>query len=63
MAQGAELLFLLLGGMGLFRLARPLRDRLETWFVRNFPASRRNIVVDLHPRSDGVFGAEDPDGD
>ncbi|HEY8120929.1 MAG TPA: hypothetical protein VII78_06380 [Myxococcota bacterium] len=63
MTRGAELLLLLLAGMALFRLARPLRDRLEAWFERNFPNERRNRVVELRRRRDGGFGAEDLDGD
>ena len=63
MGKGAELLFLLLFGMSLFRLARPLRDRLEAWFAHVFPDNRRNRVVELRRRRDGGFGAEDFDGD
>ncbi len=63
MAQGAELLVLLLAGVTLFRLARPLRDLLEAWFARTFPDNRRDRVVQLHRRRNGGFGAEDPDGD
>lgn len=62
MTQGAELLFLLLGALLLFRLLRPLRDRLEARFVRVFPDRRRHdVVVDLHDHGDGQFGPEDPD--
>jgi len=63
MAKGAELLVLLLAGVTLFRLARPLRDRIEAWFARMFPDDRRDRVVELRRRSDGAFGAEDSDGD
>jgi hypothetical protein len=61
--MGAELLVLILLGAALFRLVRPVRDRLEAWFARTFPDDRRNRVVQLHRRKDGGFGAEDPDGD
>ena len=63
MAEGAEFLVLSLVGMMLFRLAHPLRDRLEAWFARTFPDNRRNRVVELRRRRNGAFGLEDSDGD
>ena len=63
MGKGAELLVLLLAGMTLFRLARPLRDRIEGWLARMLTDNRRNRVVVLRPRRDGGFGAEGSDGD
>ena len=65
MTTGAELLVVLALGAALFRLALPLRDRLEAWYRRIFfpDSDRRGRVVDLRPRNDGAFGAEDPDGD
>jgi hypothetical protein len=57
----AELLVLVLVGVTLFRLARPLRDRLEAWFTQAFPDNDRDRVVPLRRR--GTFGVEDPDGD
>lgn len=63
MAEGAELLVLLLVGAALFRLARPLRDRLEGWFARTFPDNRGNRVALLRRRRNGTFGVEDSDGD
>ena len=64
MTTGAELLAVLALGAVLFRLARPLRNRLEAWYQRLFfpDSNRRGRVVDLRPRNDGAFGAEDPDG-
>jgi hypothetical protein len=62
--MAAELLMILALGALLFRVARPLRDRIERWFARNVHSeSRGGRVVDLRPRNDGAFGAEDPDGD
>ena len=54
---------LLAVGVLLFRAARPIRDRLETWYARIFPDNRRERVVELRRRRDGAFGAEDSDGD
>ena len=61
--MGAELLLLLVAGWGLFRLARPLRDRLERWFVSWLPPAESSRVVHLRRKRDGSFGAEDSHGD
>jgi hypothetical protein len=64
MTTPAELLVLVVLGAALFRLARPLRDRLEGWFARSrYPHELRGRVIDLQRRNGGAHGAEDPDGD
>jgi hypothetical protein len=63
MRRGAELLLLLVLGVGLFRLLRPLRDCVEAWFARVSGALERDRVIELRQRRNGAFGAEDPDGD
>jgi hypothetical protein len=64
MAGGAELLLLFVLGCALFRLARPLRDRIEAWYLRWLPpAHERPRVMNLRRRRDGSFGAEDRNGD
>jgi len=61
---GADLLLLAVLGAMLFRLARPLRDRLEAWYAHNvLPNSTRGRIIDLQRRKGGVFSAEDRDGD
>ncbi|HEU4428246.1 MAG TPA: hypothetical protein VFT98_05800 [Myxococcota bacterium] len=54
---------LLVLGAVLFRLLRPLRDRIEAWLARMSGASERDRVIELRRRRNGAFGAEDSDGD
>jgi len=64
MGRGAELLLLLVLGVALFRVLRPLRDRIEAWLVRISGAPERERVIELRRRRNGGFGTtEDPDGD
>lgn len=62
MGRGAELLLLIVLGVGLFRLLRPLRDRVEAWFARISGAPERDRVIELRRRRNS-FDEEDPDGD
>jgi len=50
-------------GVVMFRLARPLRDRIESWLTRMSGAPERERVIELRRRRNGAFDAEDPDGD
>jgi len=64
MGRGAELLVLIVLGVAMFRLLRPLRDRIEAWFARLSGAAERDRVIELRRRRNGGFGTtEDPDGD
>jgi hypothetical protein len=63
MGRGAELLMLIVLGVVLFRLARPLRDRIEAWLLRMSGGEPRDRVVELRRRRNGAFGTGDSDGD
>jgi hypothetical protein len=63
MVGAAEFLLLLVVGWGLFRLARPIRNRLERWFASLLPRAGAPPEIRLRRRRDGSFGPEDADGD
>jgi hypothetical protein len=64
MGRGAELLLLLVLGMFLFRLLRPLRDRIEAGLARMLGTAQRDRVIELRRRRNGAFSTtEGPDGD
>jgi hypothetical protein len=61
MFQSAEALLLLAFGLALFRVLRPLRDRLERWYARWLPAPRNARVVRMRRGRSGAYEAEDSD--